>query len=153
MVVRNIRRTVLRSIAVLLFLVSFQATAYAQGADLVQTLVDQLGISGEQATGGAGAIFEYAKDNLSADDFASIAQGIPGMDQLLEQAPEPENSSALGGLLGNADSSLGGLAGLASSFDSLGLNADMVSKFMPIVSDYVGSASGDQAMALLKGLF
>lgn len=156
MMVKTLRRAVIHSIAVLLFLVSFQATAHAQGADLVQTLVDQLGISGEQATGGAGAIFEYAKDNLSADDFGTIAQGIPGMDQLLEQAPEPENSSALGkasSMLGGADSSLGGLAGLASSFESLGLNADMVSKFMPVVSDYVGSVSGDQAMALLQGLF
>ena len=114
------------------------------------------GVSGEQATGGAGAIFDYAKDNLSADDFASIAKGIPGMDGLLAMAPEPESSSALGkasSMLGGADSSLGGLAGLASSFESLGMNADMVSKFVPIVSDYVGSVSGDQAMALLQGLF
>jgi hypothetical protein len=56
-------------------------------------------------------------------------------------------------MLGGADSSLGGIAGLASSFESLGLDADMVSKFMPIVSDYAGSVSGDQAMALLQGLF
>lgn len=151
----TIRRTFIHHLAMLLFLLSFLTTAQAGGPDLVQMLTSQLGVSGEQATGGAGAIFGYAKDNLSADDFSSIAEGIPAMDDLLAMAPEPENSSALGkaGSMLGADTSLGGLAGLASSFDSLGLNADMVSKFVPIVSDYVGSVSGDQALALMKGLF
>jgi len=156
MMFKNSRRIAIRCISVLLFLVWFQTSTQAQGPDLVQMLSSQLGVSGEQATGGAGAIFDYAKDNLSADDFSTIAKGIPGMDGMLEMAPEPENNSALGkasSMLGGADSSLGGLAGLASSFESLGLDADMVSKFMPIVSDYVGSVSGDQAMALLQGLF
>jgi hypothetical protein len=56
-------------------------------------------------------------------------------------------------MLGGSGGSLGGLASLASSFETLGLDADMVQKFLPIVSDYVGSVSGDQAMALLAGLF
>jgi hypothetical protein len=152
---KTIRRTLIRSMAVLLFLLAFQTTAQAGGPDIVQMLTSQLGVSGEQATGGAGAIFGYAKDNLSVDDFSTIAKGVPGMDGLLAMAPEPENSSALGkaGSMLGADTSLGGLAGLASSFESLGLNADMVGKFAPIVSDYVGSVSGDQAMALMKGLF
>ena len=156
MMFKKSRRIAIRCISVLLFLVWFQTSAQAQGPDLVQMLSSQLGVSGEQATSGAGAIFDYAKDNLSADDFSTIAKGIPGMDQMLEMAPEPENSSAMGkagSMLGGADSSLGGLAGLASSFESLGLDADMVNKFMPIVSDYVGSVSGDQAVALLQGLF
>jgi hypothetical protein len=155
--INRIFRNALRSVFVLLILTSFQVTAQAQGEDIIQTLTSQLGISGEQATGGAGALFDYAKKNLSADDFASVAKGIPGMDSMLIMAPEPENSSAIakaGNMLGEgADSSLGGMAGLAASFESLGLNADMVNKFVPIVSDYVGKMSGDQAMQLLQGLF
>jgi hypothetical protein len=154
--INRIYRNALRSLSVLLVLMSFQVTAQAQGEDLIQTLTSQLGISGEQATGGAGALFDYAKKNLSADDFGSIAKGIPAMDSMLMMAPEPENSSAMakaGNMLGGADSSLGGMAGLAASFESLGLNADMVNKFVPIVSDYVGKMSGDQAMQLLQGLF
>ena len=56
-------------------------------------------------------------------------------------------------MLGGSGGSLGGLTSLASSFESLGLDADMAQKFLPIVSDYVGAVSGDQAMAILKGLF
>ena len=154
--IKQMSRSALRSLSLLLVLMSFQATALAQSEDLVQTLTSQLGISGEQATGGAGALFDYARKNLSADDFASIAKGIPAMDDFLMMAPEPETGSALGkasSMLSDADSSLGGLAGLASSFESLGLNADMVKQFVPIVSDYVGDMSGDQAMQLLQGLF
>jgi len=152
----SIYRKAIRTFSVLLLLVSFQATAQAGTSDLVGMLTDQLGVSSEQATGGAGAIFDYAKDNLSADDFSTIAKGIPGMDGLLGAAPEADTGSAMGkvgNMLGGSDSSLGGLAGLASSFESLGLSPDMVSKFAPIVSDYVGKMSGDQAMALLQGLF
>ena len=154
--VYKFHRNLIRSITALLLMFSFHATAQAQGPDLIQMLTSQLGVSGEQATGGAGAMFEYAKDNLDADDFATIAKGVPGMDDLIAMAPEPENSSALGkagGALGGFDKSLGGLAGLASSFESLGLDADMVSKFVPVVSDYVGSVSGDEAATLLQGLF
>jgi hypothetical protein len=161
--VKKIRRTMFQSVAALLMMCAFQVSAFAEGPDLIQMLTSQLGVTGEQATGGAGAIFEYAKDNLDAEDFASIAKGVPGMDDMIAMAPEPENSSAMGeassalsgagGGLGGFDKSLGGLAGLASSFESLGLNADMVSQFAPIVSDYVGSVSGADAMSLLQGLF
>lgn len=154
--INRVCRNALRSACVLLLLMSFHTAAQAQVEDLVQTLSSQLGISGEQASGGAGALFEYAKNNLSPDDFATIAKGIPGMDSMLIMAPEPENSSAMGkagNVLGDADSSLGGMAGLASSFESLGLNGDMVSKFVPIVTDYVGKMSGDQAKQILQGLF
>ena len=150
------RRMLIRAAVAALMICTLPTSAQADGPDLIQMLTSQLGVSGEQATGGAGALFEYAKENLDAEDFATIAQGVPGMNQMIEMAPEPENSSALGkaaGQMGNFDKSLGGMAGLASSFESLGLDADMVSKFIPIVTDYVGSVSGEQAMALLQGLF
>lgn len=164
--INRVCRNALRSACVLLLLMSFHTAAQAQVEDLVQSLSSQLGISGEQATGGAGALFKYAKDNLSADDFATIAGGIPGMESMLIMAPEPEDASAMGNgsetsstmgkvgnMLGGADTSLGGMAGLASSFESLGLDAGMVGKFVPIVTDYVGKMSGDQASQLLQGLF
>ena len=139
-----------------LLVLGFVVNVHAGGMDLASMLSDQLGVSEEQAAGGAGAIFDYAKNNLSADDFSSIASGVPNMDSLLSAAPKEEGNSALGqvsGMLGGGDSSLGGLASLGSSFESLGLDADMVSKFMPIVQDYIGSVSGDGAASLLQGLF
>ncbi len=150
------RPSIARYVAILFVLITFSLPAQAGSSDLISMLTDQLGISKEQATGGSGAIFDYAKDNLSADDFTTVAKGVPDMDGLLAAAPKEESSSALGkasNMLGGSGGSMGGLASLASSFETLGLDADMVQKFLPIVSDYVGSVSGDQAMALLAGLF
>jgi hypothetical protein len=38
--------------------------------------------------------------------------------------------------MGNNSNKLGGMAGLTSSFEKLGLTGDMVSKFTPIILDY-----------------
>lgn len=150
---KNIQQIAVRFFIVCALLLSFSTAAQAQ--DLVSMLTDQLGVSNEQASGGAGAIFDYAQNNLSADDFSTVASGVPDMDNLLSAAPEPKKESTMGkvgSMLGDSGG-LGGLASLASSFESLGLDADMVSKFMPIVNDYIGSVSGEQALGLLKGLF
>ncbi|MDH3787761.1 MAG: DUF2780 domain-containing protein [Xanthomonadales bacterium] len=148
--------SLVRYVTISLLLLSFSLSAQAGSSDLVGMLTDQLGISKEQAAGSSGAIFDYAKQNLSADDFATVAEGVPDMDGLLAAAPAAESDSALGkasSMLGGSGGSLGGLASLASSFESLGLDADMVQKVVPIVTDYIGNVSGDQAMALLQGLF
>jgi len=153
---QKLHRTLVGSAFLLALLLCVSANAQIETADLTQTLSSQLGISGEQAAGGAGAMFEYAQKNLDAEDFAIIAQGIPAMDQLLEMAPEPENTTGVGeagSMLNGVDTPVGGVAGVAASFESLGLDAGMVSEFLPIVSDYVGSMSGDKAKDLLMGLF
>ena len=63
----------IRGTAILLLLLSFQATAENDG--VVSLIADELDISSTKAKGGAGAIFAYVKDNLDADDFADIADG------------------------------------------------------------------------------
>ena len=147
---------VFRSLLAAMLLAAFSASLQAGGSGLVSMLTDKTGVSEEQAAGGAGAIFDYAKDNLSADDFASISEGVPDMDSLLSAAPKTEDSSAmgkLGGMLGDKGGSMGGLADLAGSFESLGLDPEMVSQFLPIVEQYVGDVSGADALGMLKGLF
>ena len=147
------RNTLFLLLATALLLFAQPATA---SSDLVSSLTDSLGITSEQASGAAGAIFDYAKKNLSAEDFATIASGIPGMDGLLKAAPSGDSGSLLsqaGSMLGDSAGSAGGLASLAGAFESLGLDADMVNQILPLVYDYVGGASGADALSLLQGLF
>ena len=151
----NVRNGIFLFLAVFALLVCIGFNAQAQDQNLVGMLKDQLHVSGDQAAGGAGSIFSYAKDNLSEDEFSQIARGVPDMNELLAAAPQADSGSTMGkvgGMLGK-DSSVGGLASLASSFESIGLDSDMVSKFMPIVNQYVGDVSGEQALGLLKSLF
>ena len=126
---------------------------YAEDKGLVDLLSSQLGVTKDQAQGGAGSIFQLAKQNLNVEDFSSIAKAVPGIDQMIGAAPKMEgSSSSLGGISSMMGSNkLGGMAGLTSSFEKLGLNGDMVSKFTPIILDYVKNKGGEHAMNLLKG--
>ena len=129
--------------------------AYAGDMGLVDLLSSQLGVSKNQAEGGAGSIFQLTKQNLSVEDFSSIAKAVSGIDRMISAAPKIEDSSStLGGIssmMGSSSNKLGGMAGLKNSFNKLGLTGDMVNKFTPIILDYVKNKGGEHAMTLLKG--
>ena len=123
----------------------------ADTSKLIGSLVDTLGVSEEQATGGSGAVFKEAKNNMSPGDYSQLLKAVPGIDSLISKAPQA------GGLAGKASSLLGGsagsvkgMAGLADSFSKLGLSPDMVNQFVPVILDFVQSEGGQQAMTLLK---
>jgi hypothetical protein len=122
---------------------------------LVDRLSNQLGVSKDQAKGGAGSIFQLAKKNLNVEDYSSIAKAVPGIDQMIGAAPKAEKSSStlgnISSMVGGSSNKIQGLAGLASSFKQLGMSGDMVNKFTPIIFDYVKNKGGDHAMNLLKG--
>ncbi len=123
--------------------------------DLIGTLTQKLGVTKDQASGGAGSIFNLAKEKLSATDFSTVSEKLPEIDGLMASAPKADGlKGKLGGMssmLGGGEKSAGGLASLAGSFSSLGLAPDMVGKFVPVALDYAKGTGGDQVMNLLKG--
>jgi hypothetical protein len=128
------------------------ATVFANG--LLEALTGQLGVTSEQASGGAGALFQMAKSNLSEGDFSQIAEVVPGIEEMMSSAQssskESGTVSAVTSMLGK-NSSAGNLANLASAFDGLGMDSDMINQFMPIILDYLQSAGGDAVMSMMKG--
>jgi hypothetical protein len=130
--------------------------ARAGGLELASLLVNKLGVTEKQAEGGAGALFKNAKENLSTDDFQKVSNAVPEMDQYLDAAP---SSGASGGVLGKLGSlggsagKLGSLAGLGDAFSQLGMESSMISKFAPVVLDYVQSKGGESVAGLLSGLW
>ena len=135
---------------------AFAAPAPAAGMELVEALTSKLGITADQAAGGAGALFSLAKQQLSSEDFAKVAEAIPDAGALIEKAPK---SSGSGGAMGQVSSMLGGqgaalegVAGLGEAFSALGLDADMVGKFVPVVLDFAQAKGGDTVMKLLQGV-
>ena len=127
----------------------------AQEGSLVDLLMQQLGVTKPQAQGGAGALFNSAKQSLSPQEFDQVAQAVPEMDSMLEAAPKP--SGTLNDMMGQGSSlfggetnkQLGGVMDLASSFSELGLSPEMVNKFVPVVLDYVESQGGETVRNLL----
>lgn len=124
--------------------------------ELIQKLISGTGVNQEQAEGGAGLLFQLAKDTLSSGDFSQITDAIPGVDSLVKKAPS-NDSGGLGGLIGGLATALGGegfgnIAELATGFSKLGLDPDMVAKFAPIVINFVQEKGGDTIADLLKGV-
>ena len=136
-----------------------QAAAAANPSpELVGQLTQQLGVTKAQATGGAGAIFGLAKSKLSPENFSKVAAAVPGMSGFLKAAPAAGQGGTSGGTspMGSLGSMVpggaGGLASLAGSFNSLGMSPSMVSKFAPVLQNYVGAKGGASTASLLSGV-
>jgi hypothetical protein len=122
--------------------------------ELLQLLTDNLGVSQEQAQGGAGLLFQLAKDKLGSGDFQQVANAVPGIDDLMDKAPGSGPMGALGGLASSiGGGSLGNLAGLAAGFSQLKLDSGMITKFVPVILSFVQSKGGDGVKDLLASVF
>ena len=81
---------------------------------------------------------------------AANAQASPASAQNATGALQGEAQSAMGSL-GSAQGGAGGLASLAGSFESLGLSPTMVSKFAPIMQNYLGTKGGPGVASIFSG--
>jgi Protein of unknown function VcgC/VcgE (DUF2780) len=121
--------------------------------ELIQTLVQQLGVSDEQASGGAGLLFKLAQEKLSSGEFGQMKDAVPGIENMMSSAPQSGGlAGALGGLassFGGGGSQLAGLAELAGGFKNLDLDSGMIGKFIPIVLSFVQSKGGDALKQML----
>jgi hypothetical protein len=132
-----------------IFAASHQAAADTD--KLIGSLTDLLGVSGEQATGGAGAVFREAKNNMSAADYSQLLSAIPGIDTLIQAAPEVSNlAGSASSLLGGSSGTVKGISALTDSFAKLGLSPDMVNKYVDVILNFVQSEAGQQTMTMLK---
>jgi hypothetical protein len=153
---------VLVSIITALGTLAFAGSARAGAMDLVTNLASQLGVTENQAAGGAGALLQAAKKSLSEDEYKQVDSGLPGIDSLIEKAPEVSESVAgvsekvSGGAKGlgsltKAAGSLGQMAAVKDQFSQLGMDSEMVSKFIPVILEYANTQGGQAVMNLLKG--
>lgn len=119
--------------------------------ELLQMLTQQLGVSEDQAKGGAGLLFSLAKEKLQAGEFSQVAGAVPDIEDLIAAAPKPGGfAGALGGLASTlGGSNLGNLAALAGGFKGLNMDSGMISKFIPIVLSFVQSKGGDAVKGIL----
>ncbi len=92
---------------------------------LIKNLTTSLGVTPTQAVGGTAAIINNAKTNMKPADFTSLTKQVP-------QA---------GTLLGAAPAGLLGMGNLTSQFSFLGMDASMITKFTPLVLEYLQSGA------------
>jgi hypothetical protein len=118
---------------------------------LTDVLVRQLGVSQQQALGGAGAIFQAAKAKMAPQAFNNLSQSVPGISEMLAAAPQVSQPlSGAGGVTGGMSSTANTMTSLVSSFQQLNMSPNMVNQFIPVVVDYVKSTSGPMTANLLQ---
>ena len=155
------RRTAVRLLVFVIFFVGAPSNyswaidvSKTANPELVGQLTKTLSITPEQASGGAGALFGLAKSRLSTGDFSKVAASVPGIDSLIKSAPAASKTSpasALGGVESSLPGGLGGLASVAGPFKKLGLSPAMAAKFVPVLTQFVGSKGGAGVASLLGG--
>lgn len=126
--------------------------------ELIQQLTQNLQVDETQAKGGAGLIFKMAKEQLGDGEFAQVASAIPGVGNLINDAPSGGKglAGAVGGLAGAIGGGSGGqlsnMAAVAGGFSQLGLNPGMASKFIPIILSFTQSKGGEGVKNILAGV-
>ena len=119
--------------------------------ELIDQLTKSLGVTEDQAKGGAGMLFKHAKGKLGGDDFAKVAAVVPGVDGLISAAPAAgEAPGGLGKLMSALPGGLGSLSGLAGGFSKLGMNGGMIGKFIPVILSFVQGKGGDGVKGILE---
>lgn len=119
-------------------------------SELISALTSQLGVTGHQASGGAGLLMKLAQERLSAGEFQQVAAAIPGLDGLLSAAPTTGGGGVMG-MLGKAvGGNTGDIARLAGGFSKLGLDPGMIQRFIPVIMGYIQQHGGDAAAGLLQ---
>lgn len=127
---------------------------------ILSKITESLNVTDSQAEGGLGSLFEYAKSNLSGNDFNQLASLIPGINTLINEAPEisgnNKESSGFGSLLNKAaeySSTVSAANDLNKQFESLGLSTEMIIKFANTTLTYLDTEEGQQARQLLQNAF
>lgn len=114
------------------------ATKTQDAGNLVDNIMTETGVNKEQAMGGAGALFEMAEGKMDAGDFKEVANAVPDMQGYLDAVPSLGGSS----MLSSAATSLTGMPKVQAQFDKLGIGADKVALFTPVVVNYVEKKGG-----------
>jgi hypothetical protein len=123
----------------LLFVFALSVSVQAQTSDLIGMLVNEMGITNEQAEGGAGSLFNFAQEGMSESDFGDLSDAVPGMDDLLGAVPSLGGKSSL---MGKAASAVTGMPAVVKAFDKLGLSESQVAIMTPLLVNYVEKKGG-----------
>jgi hypothetical protein len=122
--------------------------------EVVQQLVTRLGLRPEQARGAVGLLLKLAQEHLGTQEFARLAQYIPGSNDLIAAAPPAGGlSSAFGGLtsvFGGQAAAVGALANAVSGFAQLGLGGEQVTETLTVIRTYLESKGGKAAAEQLS---
>lgn len=119
--------------------------------ELIQQLMSETGIGEKEAKNGVGAVLASLKGGLPADDFGSVLQAFPGGEQMMASAQSALGSGGLMGMLGKMLGG-GGSAALLGQLGKLGLSAEQIAKFLPVILAFIQRVLSPDLLKKIVGL-
>jgi hypothetical protein len=136
-----------------------EKTAMPNVADMISSVSGSVGIDETQAQGSLASIFNYAKENISAEQFSGLSNSLPGLDSLMGALPDTSAITSKGGLGGlidkaaNYSDSLKSLNELKKQFEALGLSQEMITQVVSSAQAYLDTEEGKKIKEqLMQGL-
>lgn len=127
--------------------------------DMISSVSESVGIDESQAEGSLASIFNYAKENISAEQFSGLTKSLPGLDSLINSVPDISEMTSEGGLGGlmdkaaNYNESLKALNVLKKQFEALGLSPEMIKEVVNSAKAYLDTDEGQKIkQQLMQGL-
>ena len=123
--------------------------------NLIERLMKEMGVTRQQAEGGAGLLLEFAQKKLSGEQFVEVADSIPAISDIIGKAPQGEIAEGrpwwafLSRLFGGS----GGLYVLVSAFAGLGLDKLQLRKFVEVLLSHFREWGGERIEELLAAAF
>lgn len=120
--------------------------------ELFFRLMDELGVTREQAEGAAGALLQLAQARLEPNEFILVADSVPAISDIIAKSPRYEVPTGgqwratLSRMLGG----LGGLAPVAEPFARLRLEKPMIERFVRQLVRFFGEKGGVEVEILLS---
>lgn len=136
-----------------------ETAAMPNVTDMISSVSESVGISKSQAQGSLASVFNYAKENISAEQFSGLSGSLPGLDSLMGAVPdisEMTSESGFSGLLdkaANYNDSLKAVNELKKQFEALGLKPEMIMQVVNSAKAYLNTAEGQKIkQQLMQGV-
>jgi len=122
---------------------------------LIDHLIDQLGLTRQQAEGAAGLLLQQAQNRLSRDEFLTVVSAIPAISDLIGKAPRQLGPAAgpLRAMWQTWFSGWGELASLRPMFERLGFDRGATDKLIAATGSYIREQRGVEVEDLLVAVW
>ncbi len=123
--------------------------------NLIERLMKDLGVTRQQAEGGAGLLLGFAQRQLGCEPFVAVADSIPAISDIIGKAPRGEIAvpQPVRAYLSRLFGGVGCLYVLVEAFGRLGLEELQLRKFVEVLLRYFREKGGERVGESLGGAF
>jgi hypothetical protein len=128
-----------------------ETSAMPNVTDMISSVSESVGIDKSQAKGSLASVFNYAKENISGEQFSGLRNSLPGLNSLMGAVPDISEITSEGGLAGlmdkaaNYNDSLKAVNELKKQFAALGLKPEMIMQVINSANAYLDTDEGQIA--------